>query len=88
MSEGATLVFGGAVEEPVTLKFPHRVEMIANYGIGYQHEAGVLNTHWIGSPQLHADGITVKGVVHWGVSWASGIEFNPWAEGWEFVIRL
>lgn len=79
---------GGSGDDVTTLQFSNPVHSLIAHGVQDNFEAGVRHAEWKAAPQLQNDQRTIKGVVHWGVSWENEIDYRAWASGLRFLTNV
>jgi hypothetical protein len=79
---------GGSGDDITSLTFSDSVHSLFTHGVQCNYEAGVRHAEWKAAPQLQNDNRTVRGVVHWGVSWENEIDYRAWASGLRFLLRV
>jgi hypothetical protein len=81
--------WGGSGDVSTTLNFSGVVDRLVGHGVDVVNpKPGERHAEWVGTPQLQPAGRSVKGTVHWGVSWENEIDYTPWAEGWRILGNL
>jgi hypothetical protein len=80
--------WGGSGDDITTLRFNRPVNSLINHGVQDNYEKDVRHAEWKAAPVLQDDRQTVKGVVHWGVSWENEIDYRAWASGLRFLVTV
>jgi hypothetical protein len=79
---------GGSGDDITTLRFNNPVHSLFAHDVQCNYEAGVRHAEWKAPPQLQNDNLSVRGVVHWGVSWENEIDYRAWVSGLRFLTRV
>jgi len=68
-------IWGGNGNDKVTIPFGQKVDKIINWDTN-QHGSG--HAEWKHAPQLVNNNTAAKGAIHWGVSGAGSVTYEPW----------
>ncbi len=82
------LGMGNSGDETYSIKFSTPMTILAGYGVNLISSRNYSHAEWISPPRLHSNKKTVKGEVHWGLTFNHTIKYQPYVLGTKIIQLL